>query len=201
MILLSVSALLDFPDLLAGHGYGFRGFRESEGPDEGGEISTASIVAVLVLAMVTVGLLVWLSPPTARAKLKALAPKALTLSLIVAPLAAWAASSGGDEKSLMVERSTALTGAPELLVSLADDDLNTLDATNGKRTVRLRCLDREGHAVIDAKQRWPLVLERGYDYPHAHQLASLEEIQRADRCRLEGTRVPLEADVEGAVTG
>ncbi len=195
------AALLEFPEILAGHGYDFGGFRESSGEDEGGGISMASVAAVLILAVVTGALLVWLSPSSASAKLKALAPKALTLGMIVAPLVLWAATAGGDEKSLVVERSTALTGAPELLISLADKGLNTLDTTNGKRTVRLECVDGEGRVVLDAKHRWPLTSERGYDYPHVHQLARREEIQRADRCRLGGARVRLEADVEGALTG
>ncbi|MGH2946129.1 MAG: hypothetical protein ACRDPC_07720 [Solirubrobacteraceae bacterium] len=161
----------------------------------------ASIVAVLVLALVTVGLLVWVSPSSARAKLKAAAPRAFTVVIIAMPLMVWAASSGGGEESLIVERSTALTGAPELLVSLADKDLNTLNTTKGKTTVRLECVDREGHVVLDAEHRWPLLLERGYDYPHAHQVASLEKVQQADRCRLGGTRIRLETEVEGALTG
>jgi hypothetical protein len=79
--------------------------------------------------------------------------------------------------------------------------LNTLNATNGKRTVRVECLGRGGQAVLDAKQKWPFVKEPGYDFPHAHQAASPEQVQRADRCRVTGTGVTLEADVEGALTG
>lgn len=197
----SFALLVELLDLVAGHGYDFRGFRESSGGDDGeGGIGMASIIAVLVLALVTVGLLVWLSPSSTRAKLKAVAPRALTVVLIVMPLMVWAASSQGDDERLTVERASALTGSPELLVSLEDNDLNTLATTDGKRTVRLRCVDREGRVVVDAEQRWPLLSERGYEYPHAHHVASLQTVVRADRCRLVGTRIPLEAGVEGAVT-
>jgi hypothetical protein len=123
------------------------------------------------------------------------------VAVIAAPLVVWTTSSGGDEKSLMVERWTSTAGAPELLVSLGDDDLNILKTTNGKKTVRLECRGRQGQAVLDAKQKWPFIKERGYEYPHAHQAASSEQVQRADRCSLSGIGKRLEADVEGALTG
>ena len=108
---------------------------------------------------------------------------------------------GGDQKSLIVERATGMTGAPEFIVYLGEDDVNTLDTTNGKRAVRVECLGRDGKVVLDARQRWPFVNEPGYDYPHVHQAASPEQLQRAERCRLRGTRVRLEGDVEGPVSG
>jgi hypothetical protein len=204
---LLLSALLDSIFIFGGHtglGYPSREPRAQE--DEGG-IGVVPIVAVILLALVTVALLVWLNrrekgpgdEDWVRAlKLSSVAPAALIVVIIATPLIVWAASSGGDEKSLIVERGIGLTGAPELIVSLGEDDLNTLETTNGKRTVRLECLGREGQVVLDAKQKWPFTLkERGFDYPHAHQKASREQLQRADRCRLRGTRVRLEADVEG----
>lgn len=204
--------LLDSILVLAGHGYDFRGSPsgESGSGDGGGGIGMVPIVAVVVLALVTVGLLVWLNRREKESgdedrvrtlKLKSFAPVVLIVVIIATPLIMWTASSGGDEESLIVERRTGITGAPELLVSLGDKDLNTLETTNGKRSVRLKCLGRQGQAVLDAKQRWPFIKEQGYDYPHAHQAASPEQVQRADRCRLSGIRVPLEAEVEGALTG
>jgi hypothetical protein len=131
-----------------------------------------------------------------------MAPLAFIVAIIGAPLIVWTASSGGDdEQDLMVERYTSVTGDPELLVSLGDDDLNTPRATGGKRTVRIACTGRQGQPVLDAKQKWPFIREPGYDYPHAHQAATKEQVQRADRCRVRGTRVSLEADVKGALTG
>jgi hypothetical protein len=200
-LLLSVFALLDLPIVMGGHGYLPGSGRESRGDSGSGGIGMASIVAVLVLALVTAGILVWLSPSSARAKLKTLAPRAFTVVIIAMPLIVWAASSGGDEKGLIVERATGLTGAPELLLSLADKELNTLETTNGTRAVRVECVGREGHVVLRAGHRWPFISERGFEYPHAHQPASAEQLQRADRCRLRGTRVRLEADVKGPLTG
>jgi hypothetical protein len=208
-----VFTLLDSSLVLAGHGYEFRSSPsgESSGDDSGGGLSMEWIVAVLLLALVTVAVLMWLNrrekgpgdEDGARAlKLKSVAPVAFTVAVIATPLVLWTTSSGGDEKSLMVERWTSsITNAPELLVSLGEDDLNARKTTSGSKTVRLQCRGRQGQPVLDAKQKWPFIKERGYEYPHAHQAASAEQVQRADRCRLSGIGVPLEAEVEGALTG
>jgi hypothetical protein len=205
-LLPSVLELVDFSSVLAGHGYDVGGSSrgDSSGSDDEGGISMPWILAVVVMALVTVGILVSLNPSSAIAKLKMFAPKALILVIIATPLIAWTASAGGDEKndgqSLIVERATAANGAPELLVSLGDDDLNTLETTNGEKVVRVECVARNGEVVLDAKQRWPFVDEPEFDYPHAHQPASREQLQRAYRCGLRGTRIRLEADVKGALT-
>jgi hypothetical protein len=200
---LSVIGLLDLTTFFGGHSYDTGSPpRVSTGDDGGGGIGTAHIVAVALLALVTAGLMLWLSPSGARAKLRPAAPAALMAVIVVAPLALWAASpSGGDEKSLIVERATDLSGAPELIVYLGEDDLNTLRTTNGEKAVRVECRGRDGQVILDARQRWPFVSEPGYDYPHVHQAASFEQLQRADRCRLRGTRVRLEGQVEGPVRG
>lgn len=196
--------LIDPPSLEAGHQYDFRDVPpgESSGGGEEGGIGTPWIIAVAVLALVAIAVLVSLNPSKAIARMKAVAPKALILVVIAVPLIAWAAFSTGDEQqSLSVERWTNDAGTPELIISLGAQDLNTLETTNGSRTVRLECVGRDGQVVLDAEQRWPFVDEEpGYDSPHAHQAASREQLQRADRCRLRGTRVPLEASVTGALT-
>jgi hypothetical protein len=199
--LLTVLGLLDLPTFFGGHGYDTGSSpRVSTGEDAGGGIGGVHIVAVALLALVTAGLMLWLSPPGAR--LRPAAPAALMAVIVVGPLAVWAASpSGGDEKSLIVERATDLRGAPEFIVYLGEDDLNTLDTTNGKRAVRVQCRGRDGRVILDARQRWPFVNEPGYDYPHVHQAATLEQLQRADRCRLRGTHVRLEGQVEGPLRG
>jgi hypothetical protein len=199
-----LALLLEVPSLEAGHQYDFSDVPpgESGGGGEVGGIGTPWILAIVVLALVAVAVLVSLNPSSAIARLKAVAPKALILVVIAAPLIAWAASSNGDEQqSLTVERWTNDAGASELIVSLGAKDLNTLETTSGSRTVRLECVGRDGQVVLDAEQRWPFVDdEPGYDSPHAHQAASREQLQRADRCRLRGTRVDLEASVKGALT-
>ncbi|MGH2798081.1 MAG: hypothetical protein ACRDLY_11060 [Thermoleophilaceae bacterium] len=201
MRLLSVFALLDLPTVFGGHTGYESGVPRREGGDDGAGIGMASIVAVLLLILVTVGILVSLNPAGARAKLRSLAPAALMVVILAAPLGLWAASSGGDERSLIVERATTRTGAPEFIVYLGEDDLNTLETTRGKRAIRVECRNRDGRVVLDERQKWPFITERGYDYPHVHQAASREQFQRADSCRLRGTRVRLEAEVEGPLTG
>jgi hypothetical protein len=193
--------LVDLP--LAGHGYdvgGSGGGGSGGGGDDGGGLSLIWIIALASLALVTVGVLVWLNPSGRRRNFRSLAPKALIAVIIAAPLVAWTVSSQGGADELMAERWIGVNGMPELLVSLGDDKLNTLDTTNGKKMVRVVCVGDEGQVVIDGEQKWPFVDEAGFDYPHAHQAASRDQLQQAESCRLRGTRVQLEADVEGSLT-
>ena len=214
--LLSGLGALDFPIIVGGHQYDFGGSPSGEtgGDDGGGGIGMASIAAVLFLALVTVGALAWLNRRErgssdddrvgALQTMKSMAPLALTAALIATPLTLWAASSGDedDEETLIVERATGTTGSPEVVVYLGDEDLNTLKTTHGKRTVRVECLGREGQVVLGSKRRWPFLdNEPGFDAPHIHQMASREQVEQADRCRLRGTRIRLEADVQGTLIG
>jgi hypothetical protein len=189
---------------IAGHGYDVGGNITRSEPGGGGVgegIRTWWIIAVSLLALITVGTLVSLNPAGVLAKLKAAAPKALILLVILAPPIAWTASSrGGGDQKLTVERWTALDGTPELLVSLGNKALNVLETTDGRREVRVKCVDRDGKSVLDAKQKWPFIFERGYKFAHAHQKTSWQVLQRADRCRLVGARIRLEASVSGALT-
>jgi hypothetical protein len=183
--------------VVGGHtGYG-KELRESTGETGEGGIGVPWILALVLLAGGTAGLLIWLSP-SARAKLKKVGPGVLIAAVMATPLIVWATTSAGDDKILIVERATSRAGTPELIVSLSEDDQNNLETTNGKRAVRVTCHDREGDVVLEGNQTWPFKNERGYDYPHAHQAATSEQLRRAERCRLEGPRVPLVAEVEGA---
>jgi hypothetical protein len=203
---LPLSFALDFlTTVLAGHGYDVGGSSrgESDGEAEIAGLSLPWILAAGSVALITAGVLAWLNPGV-RNRLTAMrwktaAPKALIVIIIVAPLVAWSASAGNDEtpEDLRVQRDTALTGDPELLVSLGEDDTNTLATTNGKKTVRIVCVGRGGQVVVDVRRKWPFVNERGYDYPHTHLVISRTQVQRAQQCRLRGTRVRLEAEVEG----
>jgi hypothetical protein len=199
------SALDLLTTVVAGHGYDVGGSgRESDGETEIAGLSMMWIMAAGGVALVTAGLLVWTSPETrarlARVRWRAVAPKAAIVLIIAAPLVAWTASSAGEDekpKDLRVQRGTALTGDPELLVSLGEDDLNTLEMSRGKKRVRVVCVGRDGEVVVDVRRKWPFVNELGFDYPHTHLVISRAQVQRAQRCRLRGTTVPLAADVEG----
>jgi hypothetical protein len=99
----------------------------------------------------------------------------------------------------MVERVTGLKGNPELLISLGDEELNTLERTKGRKSVRVQCISRDGKVLLDKRQKWPFVLERGYEFPHAHQPATRAQVEGADECRLRGIIDELEADVQGSL--
>jgi hypothetical protein len=192
----SLSGLLGSILVIGGHtGSGLYDYGESRGGDDGGGIGVVPIVGLGILTLVTVGLLVGLDRPE---RLKSLAPAVFILVILAAPPIVWTTSSGGAENSLIVERGTSTGGAPELVFSIADEDLNTLKTTRGKRTVRLECIGPEGHVVLAARHRWPFGGERGINYPHAHQRAPRDQVQRAERCRVRGTRVRLQTDVKDA---
>jgi hypothetical protein len=200
--------LLEPSVVIAGHSDSVTG-NYRDGGDVGGPggIGAAPLVAVGVLALLTVALLVWLNRRASTSgegqgqrapNLGTVVPAALMGALIVGPLVVWTASSGGDEKTLVVERGTSVSGAPELIVSLVDKRLNTLRTTSGGTRVRLVCRDGNGHVVLEAGHKWPFVIrDAGYDYPHLHHPASADRVERAARCQLRGTRVRLEAAVEG----
>lgn len=196
--------LVDVELPIGGHGYDFGdGFRgESDGDDREGGIPTLYLGAFVLITAITLGVLAALDPSGAIARMKRFGPKAVIVLVIAAPLVAWTAASQRETaEDLIVERWTALDGAPELLVSLGDKALNSLATTKGKRAVRVKCVDRGGKVVIDAEHKWPFVWERGFDYAHAHQPASRVQLLEIDRCSLLGPRIRLEAGVKGALTG
>lgn len=194
---------LDLEWIIAGHGYDVGGGSpggESEGDDEDGGISTQWIVAALLVGLIAIGALVALDPPGALRKVRAVGPRGLIVLLIAAPLVAWTVSAGGENDPLTVERTFDVDGRPELLVALGDDELNTLEMTDGKRRVRVECVGRDGKMVVAKPHGWPFVEEAGFDEPHAHQPGTREQIERADRCRILGTREELEAEVKGVLS-
>lgn len=187
---------------LAGHGYQlgeqFGGERDrADGPDG---LSMPYVLGVLLLVVATCAILVWLNP-SLLTRIRGVAPKALILIIIAAPLIGWTLASRVNEKvePLVVEQWTNAQGVPELLISLGGEKLNRLDFTAGKRVVHIECYARNGTLVIAADQKWPFVFDKGYDYPHAHQKASREELVRVNRCRVIGARSRLEAVVKGVL--
>ncbi len=123
------------------------------------------------------------------------APVIVIVLLVVAPLAIWAATSGGsgddDKQGLIVERGVSITGEPELVLSIAGD----VKVTSGESSVRVECVDKDGKVLIKGTQPWPFIEEPGYPYPHAHQVDSAEKVEGARRCRVLGTEARLEAAV------
>jgi len=68
------------------------------------------------------------------------APVIVIVALVAAPLAIWAATSGGSgngtKKGLIAERSVSLTGAPEIILSIAGN----VQVTSGASTVSVLTL-------------------------------------------------------------
>ncbi|MFP5361199.1 MAG: hypothetical protein ACLGI5_00545 [Thermoleophilia bacterium] len=87
--------------------------------------------------------------------------------------------------------------APELLVSLADPELNTADVTGGARVVSLRCFDDSGSVAIRRVVDWPLIEEPGY-LPHIHQPASQRLLASIRACRLTGPGIDFEGQLPAA---
>jgi hypothetical protein len=131
-----------------------------------------------------------------RLDLRRHAPVILIALLVVAPLAIWAATSGGsgeeDKQGLIVERGVSTTGEPELILSIAGN----VQVTGGASSVTIECVDKDGKVLIKGTQPWPFVEESGYPYPHAHQVDSPEKVEGARRCRVLGTKARLESEVQ-----
>ncbi len=207
------SWLIDGILILGGHGDTVTGNQVKTGtPDDGSGIGMVPIVGAVLIGLCALALMSWLNRQEKESgdlavdgggamalNLRAVVPLGFIVAVIATPLIVWTASSGGDEKNLTVERWTNDKGAPELLVSLPSKELNTLAGTRGKRSVRLECTGRDGQRVIVARQKWPFIREKGYEYPHAHQPATSDQVRRAEKCRLRGHRRSLKASVRGAL--
>ena len=124
------------------------------------------------------------------------APVIVLVLLVVAPLAIWAATSGGsgdgEKQGLIVERGVSVTGEPELVISIAGD----VKVTSGATSVTIECVDTNGKVLIKGTQPWPFIEEPGYPYAHVHQVDSPEKVEGARRCRVLGTDTKLESKVQ-----
>jgi hypothetical protein len=114
-------------------------------------------------------------------------------------------SDGDESKPLPVARAPLTleqftrpdTEATELLISLHDKRLNTPEQTGGAKSVRLRCLDKDGAVKVNARTPWPLLEEYGYPYPHIHQLLELSLLRSIRACRLTGPGIALTGRLPG----
>jgi len=114
------------------------------------------------------------------------------------------AGSGGDAPDAPVRAELTLkrtvlptTGQPELLVSLPDERLNTLETTDGETSVLLRCVDDAGEVAIRQRHDWPLVEEAGYP-PHIHQPERVQVLDRVRACRLVGNGLDFSGEAPSA---
>lgn len=99
--------------------------------------------------------------------------------------------------ALTLEQFTRLdTGEPELLVSLATPQLNTLETTGGESVVLLECSDGAGTTIIRRPTEWPLEEEVGF-LPHIHQPASRTQLDSVRACTLTGPGIDFAGRVAG----
>ena len=127
--------------------------------------------------------------------LKRYGPVLLIVFLVVAPLAIWAATSGGSKSDggdpFYVERAIGLRGEPELLLTVDDPDV---EVEAGRTSVEVRCSDAAGKVIVKGTQPWPFPPEQGFA-PHAHQPAPADKVDRTRSCEVVGTNKTLRADV------
>ena len=126
-----------------------------------------------------------------RLDLRRHAPVIVIVLLVVAPLAIWAATSGGsgedDKQGLIVERGVSITGEPELVLSIAGN----MQVTSGvQRHDRVR--GQGGKVLIKGTQSWPFIEEPGIR-THMCIRRLAEKVEGARRCRVLGTDTRLEA--------
>jgi hypothetical protein len=127
--------------------------------------------------------------------LKRYGPVLLIVFLVVAPLAIWAATSGGskdDDRTFYVERAVGLRGEPELLLTVDDPEV---EVRGGRTSVDVRCTDSSGRVIVKGTQPWPFPPEEGFA-PHAHQPATPDKVEQARACEVLGTNKRLRASVQ-----
>jgi hypothetical protein len=117
----------------------------------------------------------------------------LTAALAAVAVAAAGGFDGGTDgplrAQLIIERSVLpTTGQPELLVSLPDQRLNSLETTGGETGVLLGCADEAGAVTIRQQHEWPLLEEEGFP-PHVHQPAAAQQLDSVRSCRLTGNGI------------
>jgi hypothetical protein len=116
------------------------------------------------------------------------------LTLIVAPVLIWAATSGGSDNELRIDQGVSLVGQPEIVVNVPKN-LNTPAETNNSSNVKLICVDASGDPVLSTDQDWPFIDEPGYPWPHIHQPVTPQQLQRIAKCRIDGTKTKLQGNL------
>lgn len=110
---------------------------------------------------------------------------------------------GGNQRpvraQLTLERAVdPEAGSPELIVSLREQRLNTLDTTDGEASVLLRCVNKRGGETVRQMHDWPLEEEVGFS-PHVHQPIRSEVLDDLRSCRMTGKTIYFTARVKGRI--
>ena len=117
---------------------------------------------------------------------------AAVVSVIV--VVAVVASGESDDGGLRAELSS-----PTNLVVYVEAEDNVPGIADGKPAVTLECRDEKGVVVVRGHHAWPFSdTDDGTLDPHVHQTVRPGRSGDLDRCRLVGTRGPLEGQVAPA---
>jgi hypothetical protein len=106
-----------------------------------------------------------------------------------------ALASGGDgaPAGLRVQREALPSGGQGITVYVDDPGVNVIATARGRHNVELVCLDSRGGVVVRATHPWPFTdTDQGAFDPHVHQSMRPEDADRVARCRLNGTKGPLQ---------
>jgi hypothetical protein len=124
-------------------------------------------------------------------------PGLVLVVAVVAVVVVSGGSGGAQRPSLRIEAvNSPETGEPELLVAVrgkAGRDASFATAPGG---VGIACVDRAGRTTVTGRHAWPFTGDPGLELPHVHQPASAAQVAATVRCRLIGTREPIEGYVE-----
>jgi hypothetical protein len=122
--------------------------------------------------------------------------------LVLVPLGVWGVSALSEDESgeLTVETLAAPPGGnPQIVVSLPSEDVNVPETVDGARSVSLACLAQGGEVEFRVEHLFPFTdTDDGTEPPHVHQTVSSEQLEAIDSCRLEGTAVELEGELQSA---
>jgi hypothetical protein len=110
------------------------------------------------------------------------------------------AAGGGSEEPAGDLKVELAPDNPSDLVVYVPAATNVPGTAGGRPTVTLECLDRGDEVVARSRQAWPFTDTDGETLdPHVHQFVPPGRARRIERCRLLGTKGPLEGRVRAPV--
>ena len=136
-----------------------------------------------------------------RDRLRTAGLAAALAAVVLVPLAIWGVTSLAEEESaaLVIETYPAPSrGTVELVVALPNEELNTLETTDGAPSVGLECVDAEGRVEFRVDHPVPFSdTDGGLEPPHVHQRVDEDQLAAIESCRLDGTTLELEGAPDG----
>jgi hypothetical protein len=115
------------------------------------------------------------------------------IGLVLGAVALLAGGGSDAPSGLRVEREVLPGGGDGITVYVEDPAVNVADTARGRSSVELVCLDGSGKEVVRATQPWPFTdTDQGAFEPHVHQTMRPDDADRVVRCRLDGTKGPLQ---------